>query len=98
MTKKAKDLKESYIEQIKQQHTNRQHTWPVDIEIWLIFGDKVKRDRDNYHKMTMDSLQDTVLLDDSQIIKATVTKQYIPKLRITNITITDAEIHTDSIW
>jgi len=97
MTKKAKDLKSNYIEQIKQQHNNRQHTWPVEIEIWLVFGDKVKRDRDNYHKITMDSLQDSILIDDSQIVKAIVTKQYIPKVRVTNITITDAEVYWDSI-
>lgn len=97
MTKKAKDLKNNYIDQIKQQHNNRQYTWPVEIEIWLVFGDKVKRDRDNYHKITMDSLQDSILIDDSQIIKATVTKQYIPKVRVTNITIIDAEVYWDSI-
>lgn len=42
----------------------------------MYFGDKRKRDRDNYHKIAIDSLDGIVLKDDVLIEQAMVTKYY----------------------
>lgn len=44
--------------------------------IVLYFGAKRKADWDNFHKLSMDALTGIVYLDDSQVVKATVTKRY----------------------
>jgi len=73
----AKKLKESYIRQVKEQRGNQSIiTDPVEIEIDIYFWDKRKRDRDNYHKICIDSLDGIVLEDDVLIQKATVIKHY----------------------
>ncbi len=72
----AKKLKASYVEQINEQYWGDLIEEDVSITIELFFGDKRKRDRDNYHKLSMDSLEDTVLVNDVQIQRAEVTKHY----------------------
>lgn len=77
MKKDAKLLKESYIRQIHKQRDNRGLiTDEVEIKIDIYFWDKRKRDRDNYHKIAIDSLDGIVLQDDVLIQKATVCKYY----------------------
>lgn len=88
MTKKAKELKKSYIEQIKEQYH-----WPVlddklQLDIKLFFWDKRVRDWDNYGKLSMDSMTWYIYEDDSQIKKATVELFYDknnPRIEITII-------------
>lgn len=91
MYKKAKDLKESYIEQVKQQYN-----WPVlecDVLVMVIlyFWDRRSRDRDNYHKLSMDALEWIVYKDDSQIVEACVIKEYDKKNPRIEITINPHE-------
>lgn len=72
----AKKLKAKYVEQINQQYWGDLIEEDVSIVIDLFFGDKRKRDWDNYHKLSMDSLEDTVLVNDVQIQRAEVAKYY----------------------
>lgn len=76
MTKEGKAIKEDYILQAKQQYKGKPLKGDLFIEIALYFGDKRKRDWDNYHKLSMDALNDIVWEDDVQIQKATVIKGY----------------------
>ena len=76
LTADAKKLKQQYIEQIRYQYRWEIVETPVLIAIKLIFWDKRKRDWDNYHKLSMDALEWTILKDDSQIINAWVKKFY----------------------
>lgn len=78
MKKEAKELKENYIRQIKQQIPEWFEIYKdtVMVEIFLYFGDKRKRDRDNYHKLSMDSMNWLVFIDDNQITYAVVQKHY----------------------
>lgn len=77
MKKDAKELKESYIRQVHEQRGDQSMiTDLVEIEIDLYFWDKRKRDRDNFHKIAIDSIAGIVLEDDVLIQKATVIKHY----------------------
>ena len=73
MKKEAKELKEYYIQQIQEQYNWEILTNEVIITINLYFSDNRKRDRDNWHKLSMDALEWTVLENDCQIKKALVT-------------------------
>ncbi len=75
MTKVGKDIKESYILQIKEQYKDNPIEIDVEMEVVLYFGDKRKRDIDNYGKL-LDCLNGTILVDDSQIQKLTIKKDY----------------------
>lgn len=76
MKKPAKALKKSYIKQIQTQYTWKATEKEVAIGIVLVFWDKRRRDWDNWHKLSMDALEWTILVDDSQIQRATVQKIY----------------------
>ena len=76
LNKKAKKQKEDYQYQAIQQWNSDCLTGNLDIEIKLYFGDKRKRDWDNYHKLSMDALTGIVWEDDSQIQSAKVEKFY----------------------
>jgi crossover junction endodeoxyribonuclease RusA len=92
---KAKILKEIYIQQIRSQYK-----WPV-LEgeyfalIDLYFSNKLRRDRDNRHKLSMDALQGIVLVDDSQIMCSFVSKlidKDLPRISIRLVPLADYEI------
>lgn len=68
----AKHLKESYQWQAKSQWKKKPLKDDISVEIKIYFSDRRKRDWDNYHKLTMDSLTSIVWVDDSQIKKAYV--------------------------
>jgi Holliday junction resolvase RusA-like endonuclease len=76
MTKKGKDLKKSYIKQATEQYKGDPLTQSLEISIDIYFWTKRKSDRDNYHKLSMDSLEWILYENDNQIQKATVTKRY----------------------
>jgi crossover junction endodeoxyribonuclease RusA len=72
MMKRAKVLKESYQWEAKNQWRKPILVGDLKIKLELYFGDKRKRDWDNFHKLTMDALTGIVWEDDSQIREATV--------------------------
>lgn len=76
MKKTAKDLKNDYIYQARQQWKAGSLQGELEISIDLFFGDKRVRDWDNWHKISMDALSKLVWEDDSQIKKATVSLFY----------------------
>jgi len=86
MSKKAKDIKNDYQEQAEEQWQSDPLDIDIDVKVKLYFGDKRKRDWDNYHKLSMDALTGIVWEDDSQIQKAEVEKFYDkenPRIEIT---------------
>jgi crossover junction endodeoxyribonuclease RusA len=76
VSKEGKDLKADYQKQAQAQWNEEVLAGELEINIKLYFSDKRKRDWDNYHKLSMDSLTGIVWEDDSQIQKATVEKYY----------------------
>jgi|TARA_Y100000310_G_scaffold338926_1_gene429993 crossover junction endodeoxyribonuclease RusA len=50
--------------------------WGGDIEVklWLFFGDKRRRDIDNYNKIILDAMEGLIYKDDTQIVKITINK------------------------
>ena len=50
--------------------------WGGDIEVklWLLFGDKRRRDIDNYNKIILDAMEGLIYKDDTQIVKITINK------------------------
>jgi crossover junction endodeoxyribonuclease RusA len=76
MTKDGKNLKESYQWQAKSQFKGNPSQNAILLEIRLYFGDKRKRDIDNYHKLSLDALSGIVYEDDSQIQRMVVEKFY----------------------
>jgi len=74
LTTKARALKEDYQWQVKQQWDNGMLEGDLSVDIILYFGDERKRDFDNFHKLSIDSLEGIVFKDDAQITEATVIK------------------------
>ena len=70
--KDYKDLKDSYSAQAMMQWKDKPSNDLLEIDIKIFFGDKRKRDWDNFHKLSMDALTGIIWEDDSQIKKATV--------------------------
>lgn len=74
MTKEWKQLKASYIKQIKDQYSWPPLSWPLHIEIHIYrFGREP--DRDNVHKLSIDAWNKLLWKDDIQIKKAIVIKE-----------------------
>lgn len=76
MTKEAKDLKLSYQWQTKSQYKGKILTNTLKLRLELFFGTKRRSDWDNFNKLVMDSLTGLIFADDSQIMEATVVKNY----------------------
>lgn len=76
MNSEGKSLKEDYGWQAKQQWKEKIIKGDVEIFVDIYFGTKRKCDWDNFHKLSMDALTGIVWEDDSQVQKATVTKNY----------------------
>lgn len=74
MKARARDLKEDYQWQAKQQWKGKPLTGDLAVDIKLFFDTNHRRDWDNWHKISMDSLEGIVFEDDSQIQKAIVEK------------------------
>src|SRR3990167_4688854 len=88
MSDEGRTLKESYQWKAKSQWKGKPVEGDVTVDIIIYFGDKRKNDWDNFHKLSMDALTGIVWIDDSQIIKATVIKEYDklnPRIEITII-------------
>ena len=74
MIQEAKNLKESYSWQAKSQYREKPMIENLAAYIKLYFGDKRRRDEDNYKKLVYDSLQGIIFEDDKQIILAETVK------------------------
>jgi Holliday junction resolvase RusA-like endonuclease len=76
MSAEGRALKEQYHWEAKSQWKGKPLEGDVELTIDLFFGTKRRADWDNFHKLSMDALTGVVYLDDSQVVKATVTKHY----------------------
>jgi Holliday junction resolvase RusA-like endonuclease len=73
---KAKALKEDYQWQIKSLYHKEPMKGKLEVSITTYHGNHRKNDWDNFHKLSMDSMTGLIYEDDSQIICATVKKDY----------------------
>jgi len=76
LSKQGKDLKQSYIEQAQEQWTKEVIECDVSVSVEFYFGDRRRRDIDNYNKLVLDSLNDIVWVDDVQIQELGLKKFY----------------------
>lgn len=76
MKKEAKERKEQYQWEARSQWKGFPLKTELGIRIRLYFGDKRRRDWDNFHKLSMDALTGIVWEDDSQIREAHITLHY----------------------
>ncbi len=76
MRSEAKNRKEQYQWEAKSQWRKKPLEGDICVVITLYFGDKRRRDWDNFHKISQDSLAGIAWVDDSQIKKAIVHVDY----------------------
>ena len=76
MSKKGKDAKARYKEEIKEQYKGEPIQQDVEMYVKLFFGTKRKVDVDNFSKLVNDALSELVYVDDVQIKKLTTEKFY----------------------
>ena len=76
MKKEAKELKEDYSWQARQQYKGKPLEGTLEVYITVFYYTKRRIDWDNWHKLSMDALTGIVWVDDSQIRKATVVLDY----------------------
>lgn len=76
MKKKAKERKEQYYWEAKSQWRKKVRTSVVGIDLVLVFGDRRRRDIDNYCKLPLDALEGVVYTDDKQIDSLNIEKTY----------------------
>lgn len=76
MTTTCHALKTSYQYQAKEQWKKPPTKDDLVVVVTLYFGDKRKRDIDNFNKLWMDALEGVVYEDDSQIRQLTISKDY----------------------
>lgn len=76
MSKPCKELKASYTKEVKEQWKKPIILGDVGLDVKLYFGDKRKRDVDNFQKLYFDSMSKIVFEDDSQIQDLRVRKYY----------------------
>ncbi|WP_166473901.1 RusA family crossover junction endodeoxyribonuclease [Bradyrhizobium symbiodeficiens] len=75
MAAEGKALKEKCYWEALSQWKGNSLAGNIEVTIDLYFGTKRRADWDNFHKLSMDALTGIVWQDDSQIMKATVTKR-----------------------
>lgn len=87
MSAEGKKLKASYQYQAKiQSKLKAPFDCPLRVRIVLYFGDKRRRDIDNYNKIVLDSLSGIIYEDDCQIMHLSIVKRYSkadPRIEIT---------------
>jgi Holliday junction resolvase RusA-like endonuclease len=77
MTKKGREVKESYYWQAKKQWRGKEiMTGSLEAKVILYFGDERRRDIDNYNKIWQDALEGVVFQNDEQIEKMTIEKKH----------------------
>ena len=77
MSKKGKDAKARYKEEIKEQYNGEPLKDMVEMDVKLYFGTRRKKDVDNFSKIINDALSGIVYEDDVQIKRLTVEKFYL---------------------
>lgn len=87
LTNKAKELKDDYIWQAREQWHDKPLQGNLEATVILYFGDKRCRDWDNFHKLSCDALNGIVWEDDEQLYDVRVLKQYDKKNPRTEIII-----------
>jgi len=76
MTKKGKDIKERYQWEMKNQWDKPLLKAPIELFIILYFGDKRKRDIDNFNKLILDAGEEIIWKNDKDIKKLIIEKRY----------------------
>ncbi len=76
ITARGKAIKDDYYYQLKQQYREKPVTGDIILKIDLVFGDKRKRDIDNYNKLMLDTCTGILWEDDSQIVSLLINKFY----------------------
>lgn len=76
MKAEAKTRKLQYQWEAKSQWKGKPLEGNLFAEITLYFGDKRRRDWDNFHKLSMDAISDIVYVDDSQVKEARIKIAY----------------------
>ena len=79
MTAEGKGIKKDYCYQAKSQWRKKPIEGDIAVYIDIYFGDKRKRDIDNYNKLLLDSLTGVLWVDDVQIQEMMITKGYDKK-------------------
>lgn len=74
----AKIMKSSYIQQVCEQYKGKLIEGDLTAIVELHFTNRLRRDRDNRHKISMDSMEGIIFKDDTQIQTAVVSK-YLDK-------------------
>jgi Holliday junction resolvase RusA-like endonuclease len=70
----AKIMKSSYIQQVTEQYKGEIIEGDLTAIVELYFTNRLRRDRDNRHKISMDSMEGIIFKDDTQIQTAVVSK------------------------
>jgi crossover junction endodeoxyribonuclease RusA len=76
MSAEGKAMKEQYQWEIISQYKEKLTYRNIEVEIKLFFGDKRKRDVDNYNKLVLDAMTGIVYDDDKQIQALHIYKDY----------------------
>ena len=76
MTSACTDIKFDYIHQVTEQWRQPMLEDELVMVVTLFFGDKRKRDIDNFNKLWLDALEGVVYENDSQIKQLTLIKDY----------------------
>lgn len=76
MTKQGTDRKQEYIIEAKQQWKKQPLENSLSVAVDFYFGDKRKRDIDNFNKLWMDALEGIVYKNDCQIEELVIKKDY----------------------
>lgn len=74
LSKEGKIFREQVQWFVKTSYSGKLLTGDLEMTIDYTFGDKRRRDVDNWHKVFIDSLKGFIFEDDSQIQKLTLTK------------------------
>lgn len=86
MVEACTHIKFDYIRQARQQWRQGIIEDDLELEVKLYFGDKRKRDIDNFNKLWMDALEGVVYHNDSQIQRMLISKDYDkdnPRIEVT---------------
>jgi len=86
MKTNARERKEHYQFEAREQWREKPLEGNVKLDIWLYFGDRRKRDYDNFGKLMNDALTNIVWHDDSQVNDARIRLSYDkknPRIEIT---------------
>lgn len=89
MTATGKKIKQSYQFEYKDQHEGDPIKGEVEVYISLFFGDRRKRDVDNFNKLILDAASGIVYDDDVQIHRLTIEKHYDKATPRAEVTVTE---------